>query len=217
MLIVPNGSPYQRDKDEVRLNIAVARVTESDLPIVYVNQVGGQDELVFDGASFGLHADRSLAFQLPAFREMVQTLRWERTGNGWRCVDGPIAKLEEDADKDDYAACVLGLRDYVEQERLQGRRAGPLGRHRFRAGGGACGRCAGRRARALRDAALPLHLAGVARRRRPRRQGARHRTTTWCRSRARCSGSSRRSRRCSRACRATSPRRTCRRARAAPS
>ena len=67
MLIVPNGSPYRRDKDDVRLNIAVARVTESDLPLVYVNQVGGQDELVFDGASFGLHADRSLAFQLPAF------------------------------------------------------------------------------------------------------------------------------------------------------
>ena len=102
---MPNGSPYWRDKDDVRLNIAVARVTESDLPIIYVNQVGGQDELVFDGASFGLHADRSLAFQLPAFRESVTTLRWQRTGNGWRCVDGPVAALEED-DKADYApAC----------------------------------------------------------------------------------------------------------------
>ncbi len=120
LLIVPNGSPYQRDKDEVRLNIAVARVTESDLPIVYVNQVGGQDELVFDGASFGLHSDRSLAFQLPGFREMVQTLRWERTGNGWRCVDGPIAKLEENADKDDYTACMLGLRDYVNKNGFKG-------------------------------------------------------------------------------------------------
>ena len=67
-MVVPNGSPYWREKDEVRLNIAVARVTESDLPLIYVNQVGGQDELVFDGASFGLNADRSLAFQLPAFR-----------------------------------------------------------------------------------------------------------------------------------------------------
>jgi NAD+ synthase len=120
LLIVPNGSPYQRDKDDVRLNIAVARVTESDLPIVYVNQVGGQDELVFDGASFGLHSDRSLAFQLPAFREMVQTLRWERTGNGWRCVNGPIAKLAEDADKDDYVACMLGLRDYVNKNGFKG-------------------------------------------------------------------------------------------------
>src|SRR5262245_32647709 len=104
LLIVPNGSPYWRDKDEVRLNIAVARVTESDLPIVYVNQVGGQDELVFDGASFGLNSDRSLAFQLPAFREMVATVRFERTGNGWRCVDGPIEPLPTDADEEDYAA-----------------------------------------------------------------------------------------------------------------
>ena len=76
LMIVPNGSPYSRDKDDVRLNLAVARVTESGVPLIYINQVGGQDELVFDGASFGLHADRALAFQLPAFREVVQTLRW---------------------------------------------------------------------------------------------------------------------------------------------
>ena len=99
LLIVPNGSPYQRDKDDVRLNIAVARVTESDLPMIYVNQVGGQDELVFDGASFGLHADRSLAFQLPAFTEQVTTVRWQRSGNSWRCVGGPVAKLMGDGDR----------------------------------------------------------------------------------------------------------------------
>jgi NAD+ synthase len=119
LLIVPNGSPYWRDKDEVRLNIAVARVTESDLPIIYANQVGGQDELVFDGASFGLHADRSLAFQLPAFRETVTTVRWQRTGNGWRCVDGPVAGLENE-DQADYSACVLGLRDYVDKNGFKG-------------------------------------------------------------------------------------------------
>jgi len=112
LMIVPNGSPYSRDKDEVRLNIAVARVTESGVPLIYVNQIGGQDELVFDGASFALHADRGLAFQLPAFREIVETTRWERTGNGWRCVDGRIAAIEE-GDKADYFACMLGLRDYV--------------------------------------------------------------------------------------------------------
>src|SRR6516165_7095945 len=94
LLIVPNGSPYWRDKDATRLNIAVARVTESDLPVIYINQVGGQDELVFDGASFALHADRSLAFQLPAFRETLTTVRWQRTGNGWRCLDGAMAKPE---------------------------------------------------------------------------------------------------------------------------
>jgi NAD+ synthase len=120
ILVVPNGSPYSRDKDEMRLNIAVARVTESDLPIIYVNQVGGQDELVFDGASFGLHADRSLAFQLPAFRELVTTLVWQRAGNGWRCLDGPVAKVEESADREDYAACMLGLRDYVSKNGFKG-------------------------------------------------------------------------------------------------
>ena len=119
LIVVPNGSPYSRDKDEVRLNIAVARVTESELPLIYVNQIGGQDELVFDGASFGLHADRSLAFQLPAFEETVKTLVWERTGNGWRCVDGPIETIEED-DKADYLACMLGLRDYVDKNGFKG-------------------------------------------------------------------------------------------------
>jgi len=118
LLVVPNGSPYSRDKDEVRLNIAVARVTESDLPIVYVNQIGGQDELVFDGASFGLNGDRSLAFQLPAFREQVTTVVWQRTGNGWRC-EGPTVAVEE-GEQADYAACMLGLRDYVNKNGFKG-------------------------------------------------------------------------------------------------
>jgi len=119
LLIVPNGSPYWRDKDSVRLNVAVARVTESGLPLIYVNQVGGQDELVFDGASFGLHADRSLAFQLAAFRDTVTTIRWQRAGDSWRCTDGPVLKLQE-ADQDDYSACMLGLRDYVDKNGFKG-------------------------------------------------------------------------------------------------
>ena len=119
LMIVPNGSPYSRDKDDVRLNLAVARVTESGVPLIYVNQTGGQDELVFDGASFGLHADRGLAFQLPAFREVVSTVRWERSGDGWRCVDGVIVPVEE-GDKADYFACMLGLRDYVNKNGFKG-------------------------------------------------------------------------------------------------
>jgi NAD+ synthase len=119
ILLVPNGSPYWGDKDDLRLNVAVARVAEHGLPLIYLNQVGGQDELVFDGASFGLHADRSLAFQLPPFRETVATQRWERKGGTWRCVDGPMEKLE-DRDQSDYAACVLGLRDYVNKNGFKG-------------------------------------------------------------------------------------------------
>jgi NAD+ synthase len=114
LLLVPNGSPYWRGKTEHRLNIAVSRVVESGLPLLYVNQVGGQDELVFDGASFALNADRSVGFQLPAFREAVVTTHWSRAAGVWRCAEGPFAAAEE-SDRSDYAACVLGLRDYVDK------------------------------------------------------------------------------------------------------
>src|SRR5271170_6267794 len=119
LLIVPNGSPYWRDKAEVRLNVTVARVTEAGLPLLYINQVGGQDELVFDGASFALNVDRSIALQLPAFRETVVTTHWSRTQSGWRCAQGPVATAEEE-DQADYNACMLGLRDYVDKNRFRG-------------------------------------------------------------------------------------------------
>src|SRR5260370_575476 len=114
ILLVPNGSPYWRDKTATRLNIAVARVVESGLPLVYLNLVGGQDELVFDGASFGLNADSSYAFQLPAFRETVVTTQWQRENGTWRCLPSENAMIEE-GDEADYAPCVLGLRDYADK------------------------------------------------------------------------------------------------------
>lgn len=119
MLVVPNGSPYWRQKGDVRINIAVARVTEQGLPTIYVNQVGGQDELVFDGISFGLHADCSLAFQLAAFQETVTTTHWLRRAGVWRCENGPLVESVE-ADRADYSACVLGLRDYVNKNGFPG-------------------------------------------------------------------------------------------------
>ncbi|HEY8005336.1 MAG TPA: NAD+ synthase [Methylocella sp.] len=119
ILLVPNGSPYWRGKMNERLAIAAARVVESKLPLIYLNQFGGQDELVFDGASFGLNADGSLAFQLPAFTDMVGKTVWERGPNGFVCVDGPRATIEE-GDAADYAACVLGLRDYVDKNGFPG-------------------------------------------------------------------------------------------------
>jgi NAD+ synthase len=119
LLLVPNGSPYWRDKIDVRLNVAVARVTEAGLPLIYINQVGGQDELVFDGASFALNVDRSVAFQLPAFRETVVTTQWSRLDGAWRAVQGPLAAPQE-LDEADYTACVLGLRDYVEKNGFKG-------------------------------------------------------------------------------------------------
>jgi NAD+ synthase len=119
ILLVPNGSPYWRGKTEHRLNIAVRRVVEAGLPLIYINQVGGQDELVFDGASFALNADRSVAFQLQAFREAVVTTHWVRVGGAWQCNAGPNAAAEE-SDNSDYMACVLGLRDYVDKSGFKG-------------------------------------------------------------------------------------------------
>ncbi len=118
ILLVPNGSPYRRGVVNERLNIAVARVIEARLPLLYVNQVGGQDELVFEGASFALNADGALAAQLPAFREEVALTNWVRTGEGWRC-EGALAPIQE-GEKADYCACVLGLRDYVEKNGFAG-------------------------------------------------------------------------------------------------
>jgi NAD+ synthase len=119
ILLVPNGSPYWRGKTEHRLNIAVARVVESGLPLIYLNMTGGQDELVFDGASFVLNADRTVGAQLPAFRDAVALTTWRREKGGWRCVGGPMAAVEE-SDRSDYMACVLGLRDYVDKNGFSG-------------------------------------------------------------------------------------------------
>jgi NAD+ synthase len=119
ILLVPNGSPYWHGKTEHRLNIAVARVVESGLPLIYLNMVGGQDELVFDGASFVLNADRSVGAQLPTFRETLALTQWQREGGHWRCADAPVVRPEE-GDKDDYTACMLGLRDYVEKSGFKG-------------------------------------------------------------------------------------------------
>ncbi len=118
IIVVPNGSPYARGKGDARLSVAVARVTESGLPLVYVNQVCGQDELVFDGASFALNGDLSVAAQLPAFAESLTHLDWYRSEQGWRC-SGPVAAIPE-GDEADYAACVLGLRDYVSKNGFPG-------------------------------------------------------------------------------------------------
>ncbi len=119
ILIVTNASPYRRGAVDERLNITVPRVVESGLPLVYVNQLGGQDELVFEGASFALNADRSLAFQLPGFKEEVAITEWRREGVSWQCTAGPQASLLE-ANEADYSACMMGLRDYVEKNGFPG-------------------------------------------------------------------------------------------------
>lgn len=112
ILISPNGSPFELDKPDHRSMLAGARVTESELPLVYLNQVGGQDELVFDGASFVLNADCSLAIQAPAFAETLIVTEWSRGPEGWVCAAGQ-KNPPPDRMSAMYQAMVLGLRDYV--------------------------------------------------------------------------------------------------------
>ncbi|HWT64240.1 MAG TPA: NAD+ synthase [Ochrobactrum sp.] len=111
-LLVPNGSPYHRDKIERRYQVVLRQVIETELPMLYANQMGGQDELVFDGGSFAFNADRSLCLQMPQFAEQVALTVWKREGDSWRCEDNEKATLPEGLEAD-YAACMLGLRDYV--------------------------------------------------------------------------------------------------------
>ena len=119
LLLVPNGSPYEFEKRDQRIQLAIARVTETGLPLAYVNQVGGQDELVFDGASFVINADHRLATQLPCFQEAVALTHWRREGERWVCEEGPLEKPAEGLEAI-YAAMMLGLRDYVNKNRFPG-------------------------------------------------------------------------------------------------
>ncbi len=116
-ILVPNGSPFEGTKEETRLNIAVNRVVESGLPFAYLNQVGGQDELVFDGGSFVLNADRSLAVQMPAWEEALVVTDWRKSGDKWRCEPGLRATLPMGLEAI-YHAMMLGLRDYVRKNRF---------------------------------------------------------------------------------------------------
>ena len=119
LLLVPNGSPFRRTADDERMAVAQARNAETGLPIVYVNQVGGQDELVFDGGSFALQADGELCMGLPMFEEAIACSTWEKTASGWRCVSAPMAPWPR-GPEEMYRAMVLGLRDYVRKSGFPG-------------------------------------------------------------------------------------------------
>ena len=120
ILIVPNGSPFEHDKQDERINLAVARVTETGLPLIYCNQVGGQDELVFDGASFVLNADRRLAAQAKGFEEDLLITRWRRGDDDlWSCVEGEVTPPVDGLEAI-YRAMCLGLRDYVHKNGFPG-------------------------------------------------------------------------------------------------
>ncbi|MCB4456080.1 NAD+ synthase [Leisingera sp. McT4-56] len=111
-LLIPNGSPYFRNKMEVRFNHMVARAVETHLPVIYLNMVGGQDDQVFDGGSFVLNPGGALALQMPVFDECYAHLDLERTDEGWRAVEGEKAHLPDEWEQD-YRVMVESLRDYL--------------------------------------------------------------------------------------------------------
>jgi NAD+ synthase len=119
ILVVPNGSPYRRSADDERLAVVCARVAETGIPLIYVNQLGGQDELVFDGASFAVQADGAVCMRLPMFEEAIGLSRWRRVGEVWRCEDAPMAHWPT-GPEELYRAMVLGLRDYVDKSGFPG-------------------------------------------------------------------------------------------------
>ena len=112
ILLVPNGSPYYRGKHETRLNHMVGRVVETELPLIYLNMVGGQDDQVFDGGSFALNPHGALAHQLGVFDEELRIIELEDKGEGWKILKGDMAKLPDEWEQD-YRVMVEGLRDYL--------------------------------------------------------------------------------------------------------
>ena len=120
LFICINGSPYEIDKDTLRIDgVAKRRASATGLPLAYLNRVGGQDELVFDGASFVVNGDGSLAVQMKDWEEQEVTTHWTKTAQGWRCDQGEIAPLAEHPE-DIYCAMVLALRDYVNRNKFPG-------------------------------------------------------------------------------------------------
>jgi len=112
LLLCPNGSPYWRNKQDTRKELVLARVNEDNVPMLYLNQVGGQDELVYDGASFAIEPGDRLVLQGKSFETDFIVSDWAHTDNGWRCEQGEVVPLVS-SDEAPWRACILGLRDYV--------------------------------------------------------------------------------------------------------
>src|SRR3954453_24244896 len=119
MLLVPNGSPYELDKDDKRYQLVRSRALQTSLPIAYLNRVGGQDELVFDGSSFIIHPDGERVVQLCDWNEELLISDWERTTSGWRCMTRESNELDA-FPEDVYKAMMVGLHDYVQRNGFPG-------------------------------------------------------------------------------------------------
>jgi NAD+ synthase len=112
ILLVPNGSPYELDKDDIRQAMVRSRCRTTGLPLAYVNRVGGQDEVVFDGSSFVMHPDGEVVVQMPDWQESLLVTEWQRLDDNWRCTTRDLHVLDA-YPEDIYHAMMVGLADYV--------------------------------------------------------------------------------------------------------
>jgi NAD+ synthase len=125
LFLVPNGSPFETGKFSTRIELARARARETGVPLAYVNQVGGQDELVFDGRSFAINRGGELAASLVGWKESVTVTHWQRSETGWGCKPeafepvAPVIPANNDMD-DVYSALMVGLRDYTTKNGFPG-------------------------------------------------------------------------------------------------
>src|SRR5262249_5240512 len=119
ILIVPNGSPFERGKFARRMELATERVAETGLPLIYINQIGGQDELVFDGGSFVVNAGGTLAARLPFWATATTPRNGPRGSDGWQCERRSAASPPAEP-ANSYLALMIGLRDYVNKNRFPG-------------------------------------------------------------------------------------------------
>ena len=120
LLIVINGSPFDQNKEDERLSVAVARVVETNLPLIYVNQIGGQDELVFDGGSFALDSRAKLKLQSSAWKEEINHIEITNNNNGLLDLSHSVVNKISVGLESKYSAMVLGLRDYVNKNKFKG-------------------------------------------------------------------------------------------------
>lgn len=119
ILIVPHGSPFRKSALEERVNAARKRVQATGLPLIFVNQLAGQDEVLFEGASFVMDANGELRCQAPQFLERIALTQWRRDGDKWRCESGPTAEWTAKEEMV-YRAVTMAVRDYVEKNRFKG-------------------------------------------------------------------------------------------------
>ena len=119
LFLVPHGSPFELDKIDTRERLARARTTSTGLPLVFLNRVGGQDELVFDGSSFVMHPDGETVVQMPDWDEAFLVTDWVRGEDGWRCETRCAHELDQ-FPADVYRAMMVGLGDYVARNGFPG-------------------------------------------------------------------------------------------------